>query len=636
MTNYWFRTGSETQAPYVAVFRNHFILKKSSRFKLSFSADERCQLFLNGKRIIDGPERGDIYHWYLQNYETNLPAGEYCLVARVLCFGQKITAYGQQSIQHGLYAKSALLNDHWEYQLLKDCKFKASFPDWGTFPSCEISSGYNWDILKGRGGEWKLAEKYLDPRTLHPPDLPLMRYEPETNYQIIRQPNKLLVIFNDYVCVWPEFVFFGSGTVRIRWAETLYEDENYDSLHLKGMKGNRNEFVDKHFIGEGNLFELAEGKKCQWVDYWWKAGRYLKIDFDGDCQVEQMNFFNTGYPYQCKIDLKNPDPRVEGLLKMSYRTLQSCSYETYMDCPYYEQLMYIGDTRIEALCTYMITDDRRLVKKALRTLARSQRPDGMISSQWPTKGKQEIPSFALLYILMLHDFIQWNDDTQVIRELLPVGRRIIAYFCRYLNAENLLEQVPGWNFIDWVEGWQNGVPPKCENGSGCSLNWFFVLALQSIAKLEKHFNNLESSKEYSDMALKSEKSIRQIYYNPDSRLFAEDKEQQNYSEHAQILALLATDCTEVISGLRSGMLNQCGIYFSFYYQEACLRHGFDQLFEKRLEKYYALLDTGLKTIPEEFENPRSDCHAWGAYPLYHYASILKNKVRFPCYNFKGR
>ena len=31
-----------------------------------------------------------------------------------------------------------------------------------------------------------------------------------------------------------------------------------------------------------------------------------------------------------------------------------CAHETYMDCPYYEQLQYGGDTRLEILATYSL------------------------------------------------------------------------------------------------------------------------------------------------------------------------------------------------------------------------------------------------------------------------------------------
>ena len=619
--NYWFGAGEEARAPYIAVFRNRFVVDETALFRLKFSADERCQLFLNGERVIDGPERGDKNYWYYQNYETVLVPGKYCLVTRVLCFGEEMTAHAQQSVQHGFYAESLLLDDNWEYQLLENCEFKTPFPDWGTYPRCEVGADYNWDILEGSGGKWKPAVKYSDGRMLHAPDLPLMRYEPETNYREIRDSDKLLVAFDDYVCVWPEFVFSGKGTVRVRWAETLYDNDNYDPFQLKGIKGNRDEFTGKHFIGKGNLFKLPGGRRFHWVDYWWKAGRYLEISLEGDCRVEQMKFFNTGYPYHCKLDLSNQAPRVKRLMKISYRTLQACSHETYMDCPYYEQLMYIGDARIEALCTYMITKDRRLVKKSLRLLARSQRADGMILSRWPSKIEQEIPSFALIYILMLHDFSIWDDDAQLIKELLPTARRAAAYFCAHLNSGYLLENLPGWNFIDWVQDWRNGVPPGVEGGGCCSLNWFFVLALQCLADMERRFGDGENAQRYSAAAERTRESIRQTYYNPGRGLFSEDIEQRCYSEHAQVLALLAAGCTEVIPGLSSGALEECSLYFSFYYQEACLRYGLNELFERRLEKHYALLNEGLKTIPEEFENPRSDCHAWGAYPLYYLKKI---------------
>jgi hypothetical protein len=35
---------------------------------------------------------------------------------------------------------------------------------------------------------------------------------------------------------------------------------------------------------------------------------------------------------------------------------------------YYEQLMYVGDSRLEALITYVISTDERLPRKAVRSL----------------------------------------------------------------------------------------------------------------------------------------------------------------------------------------------------------------------------------------------------------------------------
>jgi len=42
--------------------------------------------------------------------------------------------------------------------------------------------------------------------------------------------------------------------------------------------------------------------------------------------------------------------------------------ETYMDCPYYEQLQYVGDTRIQAMVSLYNTGDDRLMRNAITQL----------------------------------------------------------------------------------------------------------------------------------------------------------------------------------------------------------------------------------------------------------------------------
>jgi hypothetical protein len=123
-------------------------------------------------------------------------------------------------------------------------------------------------------------------------------------------------------------------------------------------------------------------------------------------------------------------------------------------------------------------------------------------------------------------------------------------------------------------------------------------------------------------------TIQDYYFNVEQGLFADDLEQQHFSEHAQIIALLTNQISPPIAaGLLSGLqrldLAPTSIYFSYYYLEACYKWRNAGLFFQRLAQWYKMERTGLKTLPEEFANPRSDCHAWSSHPLYHYyASVL--------------
>ncbi|HUM84999.1 MAG TPA: hypothetical protein PLN48_14735 [Lachnospiraceae bacterium] len=56
------------------------------------------------------------------------------------------------------------------------------------------------------------------------------------------------------------------------------------------------------------------------------------------------------------------------LYEICLRTLQNCMTDAYMDCPYYEQMQYPMDTRLQALFTYTISNDTALSHKALEDL----------------------------------------------------------------------------------------------------------------------------------------------------------------------------------------------------------------------------------------------------------------------------
>ena len=136
----------------------------------------------------------------------------------------------------------------------------------------------------------------------------------------------------------------------------------------------------------------------------------------------------TRYPLEMEGKFHCDDDRLNRMIPIMVRSLQMCSHETYMDGPYYEQLMYIGDTRLIALSTYIMTCDDELPRKALKMFNESRIVSGVTQARYPSKIVQIIPPFSLWWVCMIHDYWPWRNDLSFVRELLPGIRAVMEYF----------------------------------------------------------------------------------------------------------------------------------------------------------------------------------------------------------------
>ena len=122
-----------------------------------------------------------------------------------------------------------------------------------------------------------------------------------------------------------------------------------------------------------------------------------------------------------------------------------------MDTPYYEQLQYIGDTRIQALISYAVAGDDRLARQALAAFNDSRIPEGITRSRYPSSLPQTIPTFSLLWIGMLHDYWMYRPDPEPVRAIARRQRAPCSTGSRsYEQPDGLLDKLPWWSFIDWV------------------------------------------------------------------------------------------------------------------------------------------------------------------------------------------
>jgi len=576
----------------------------------------------------------------------------------------------------------------WEVQLLSGYRFTDPLPAWGTGAKVVIDArGLPADLEAGGGDGWLPAvtldraagatrneygtAQLLAPATLPPQhdtlwrslrvrfvgelpagdpaatpiSLAAHRSDEGAAWQALvdgRAPlivpphsaRRVLVDLEQYVCAYPTLVVSGGqgSQVRLSWAESLFLAPLPPVKDARVPKGHRAEIDGKYFAGVGDTF-LPDGRPhVRFEPLWWQAGRYLELVVRTGVEaltLEQLALAETRYPLEQESQFAADDARLGRILPLTLRTLQLCAHETYMDCPYYEQLQYVGDARLQALTGYAIARDDRLARKALTLFDASRLPSGLTQSRVPSRVTQIIPPFALWWVAMVHDYAHWRDHAAFVRGLLPGVRAVIDGYQRFVNPDGLVEAPGGWNFVDWVPGWDWGIPPDGDNGISSVLNWQWILVLRQVAELEDALGDRELAARARRLAAACAAQITRVFWDDDRGLFADDAAKTRFSEHAQCLALLSGQLEATRQARLGGALfgerdlAPCSIYFSHYLFETCRLLGRDDVLFERLELWHELVDRGLATTIEEPEPCRSDCHAWGAHPLFHvFATIL--------------
>ncbi len=344
--------------------------------------------------------------------------------------------------------------------------------------------------------------------------------------------------------------------------------------------------------------------------------------------LEDLALEETRYPLENESTFGVDDPGLQRVISLCVRGMQMCSHETVMDCPYYEQLMYVGDARLELLVGYVMSADPRLARRVIELFDYSRRNWGVVNERYPSRWPQLCTTFSLIWVLMLHDFLSWRDDVGFVKRRLVGLRSTLEFFEPLKNADGLLEALPGWSFVDWVPEWDTGVPPSGTNGVCSIINLFYALALQRAADIENECGMTQMAERYRAAGDAVLQAVRGVFWDEARGLIADDPAHGHFSEHAQCLGLLAGALSDQRADrlfenlITARGLSRATIYFSFYLMETLRQFGRGDLLLAKLDFWRALVQQGLRTPVETPEPTRSDCHAWGCHPLFHLHASL--------------
>jgi len=641
-------------------------------FVVHTSADARYRLYVNGLPATWGPAVGDSENW---NYETTdiaplLKKGENLIAAQVWNWGS-LNGTRQQSLRTAFILQGdsdeeheANTNQSWKVK--KDAGYHVLDMDRATVGGGYIAGGtdsliaarhpWGWNQASFDDSDWKQAKEMgkgnhsgLDTWKgtawkLKSRDLPAMEQKKEPiaellevmgipfpgysdkklSVEILANSRVEILLDNRVLTMGFPQLFVSGGKnskIKIQYQEALFNAD--------GTKGNRNVWQGKTMKGYYDIF-IPDGNERRFEPLWIRVFRFVKLTVETQNEPLKINdFYNiyTVYPLEQKGSFAVEDKMLNQIWETSWRTLRLCALETYMDCPYYEQVQYIGDTRIQALVSMYVAGEDRLAKNAIQQFYNSMQPMGLTKSAHPTNGVQIIPPFSLYFIGMVHDYYLLRDDPEFVRQFIPGIKFVLEWFIGRIAENGMLGPLPYWNHIDGGTDFTNGSPPGISEGGSAHMTILLAYALDKAAELLNRFDFPCDGERF----LKISKSLKQhtidLCFSEEKKLIAESPAKEQFSQHTNIFAILTnTFKPEVQHEMAQRILNdesliQTTLYFKFYLFQALKKAGLGEKVIDQMQEWKKFLDAGLTTFPEHGINSRSDCHAWAAHPMYDFLNI---------------
>jgi hypothetical protein len=657
-------------------FRRVFELNaRPSRFVVHVSADNRYRLFVNGEQVSSGPQRSDLMHW---RYETvdlapRLRAGRNVLAALVWNWGSErpVAQFSRQTafLLQGDSPREAVVNSGPEWKVFRNTGYApipvpgnavggyyASPPGeaidarrypWGwtqlDFPEegwAAAAAGEGFRARRtqlrasnpfGEAGGWQLVARSIPPMEESPVRFAAVRRSDgiQSEGGFLRGTSDLVVpaktravLLLDQEHLTNAFAVLetsgGAGsTVGLVYAEALKD--------AKGNKGNRNQIDGKTIAGVRDEFRPDGGERRRFQTLWFRTYRFVQLEIEtGDeaLRIHDLHGIFVAYPFTLVARFDSDLAWLADMWAVNWRGARLCAWETYFDTPYYEQLQYVGDTRIQALITLYMSDDDRLVRQAIEHFDLSRIPEGITASRYPSELGQYIPTFSPIWVAMVHDYWMHRGEPEYVRGFLPGIRAVLGWFEQQVDETGMLGPIPWWPYVDWAREWARGVPPGGAEGHSTVISLQFVYALERAAELEERLGVPGLADHYRSLARKVRDAVRGGSWDAARGLFRDMPGGNTYSQQANVMAVLtdavapAGQAALMERVLSDATLTQSTYYFSYYQLEALRKAGLGERYVEQLAPWRGMLDLGLTTVPETPEPTRSDSHAWSAHPNY--------------------
>lgn len=333
------------------------------------------------------------------------------------------------------------------------------------------------------------------------------------------------------------------------------------------------------------------------------------------------------YPVACVGQFECSDWQLNKIWEISKHTTRLCMEDTFVDCPAYEQVFWVGDSRNEALINYYVFGAYEIVRHCLKLAAKSMERSPLPECNVPSGHQAVITAWALFWINACREYYEYTQDKEFLGEMYPFLIKAARGFIQKINNNGLLE-LQAFNMLDWAP---MDTPDK---GVVTHQNAELVKALKDIAVVARILGNECDAGEFDDRAQKIKKAINKYLWDEKRHAYIdcihENGERSKIISMQTNVMVYLCDCSksdrkekleEYLFNAPKDFVQIGSPFMSFFYFEALAKVNAEKEILKHIHKEWGgMIEHGATTCWETFPGyekgrlTRSHCHAWSAAP----------------------
>ncbi len=238
-------------------------------------------------------------------------------------------------------------------------------------------------------------------------------------------------------------------------------------------------------------------------------------------------------------DITTKDAQLREIYEAAVNTFAHNALDLYMDCPSRERAGWLCDTFFTGRAEYFLTG-KSLVEDAFLENYRlyqycGEYPEGALPMCYPSDVERNhhfIPQWDMWYIIEVKEYLT-ERNTSIDRELFRKSvYGVLSFLSKYENEEGLLQNLPGWNFVEWstANEWVQDV--------NYPTNFLYAEALRCVGELYGESELIEKGNRVAEVtrrkAFDGEVFIDNAILDGEGKL----KNTKNSSEAGQYYAIL--------------------------------------------------------------------------------------------------